>query len=291
MLLTMKTPNLNLINIIALIVLVHLKRPCKGSAYMNQWDAVHTLPRYESSKCMPCRSIGLPFKPDAVLPPTCKLNSSQPGSPDFCILFDDFTDMCCDLTNMTEPYKCVQDIRQEILKDEIKFVPPKDQFTKPVVEYRLSFEMVHDINIKESTASIIAELGLKWKDPRLAWNISGDFCQPQIKVKASESPETTEIWVPDFNLINRVLGVESWNEVMAFVNFDGTVTWLRSGMLQAFCSFQGMGQIPFETLGCQFMFGNKGTSSSYQLVPKTPFELGIFRQKYKEFRLLEEKVK
>lgn len=295
---TMKTPYLNPVNVIVLIILVNLKRAC---AYMDPWTPVHTLPRYQTSKCMPCSSIGLPLKKDGFIPTqsghiSCKdyfnlqsFNASQTA--DFCRFFDGLTDLCCDLTNSTEPYKCAQNIRNEILNDDLKFVPPKVQFKKPVVEYRVSYEMLHDINIKESTASIFVDIGLKWKDPRLAWDISPDFCQTQIKVKASESPETTEIWVPDFNLINRAMGLESWNEVMAFVNFDGTVTWIRSGMLEAFCSFQGMGQIPFDNLGCQFMFGSKDLEYTYDLVANTSFEKGTFSQKYKEFDLIFNKTR
>ena len=109
-------------------------------------------------------------------------------------------------------------------------------------------------------------------------------------MKASENPETTEIWVPDFDLINKNVGVREFDEKHAFVNFDGTVTWIRSGVIEAFCSFQGMSKMPYDTLGCQMFFGNKDFETN-EFVSQVPFERGLFEPKFKAFSVLVNKVK
>ena len=41
----------------------------------------------------------------------------------------------------------------------------------------------------------------------------------------------------------------------ASVHSDGTVLWYINGGLKAFCAFTGLSEIPFDTLGCQILFG------------------------------------
>ena len=274
-----------------LLIFHNLLRLCQGT-YMELWTQVYGHPPYSSNSYILCDSLGLPLKPDVILPETqnasCQdMHDFWKDNPPFpSSLYDTITHRCCDTSlSTTKPYECSKNIRSKILDDADRFVPPKIDYDKVLVEFRISFESLHDVNIKESTVSSFFGVGLKWRDPRLAWNISGDFCQAQIKVKASENPETTEIWVPDFDLINRNAGIREFNEANAFVNSDGTVTWLRSGMLEAFCSFQGMAQIPFDKLGCQMIFGSKDFET-YEFVSPVPFEKGLFQSKYKTFNVL-----
>jgi len=51
--------------------------------------------------------------------------------------------------------------------------------------------------------------------------------------------------------------VQTWPDVQATIFSDGTVQWIRSGGIEAFCSFTGLSKIPFDTLGCQFLMGSR----------------------------------
>ena len=75
---------------------------------------------------------------------------------------------------------------------------------------------------------------------------------------------------------------------------DGTVRWLVAGGVKAFCSFTGLAEIPFDTLGCQLLFG--GTSRTYSkqvryvLTVPDDFAVGAFDiGTYNEWTLLPER--
>ena len=236
-------------------------------------------------KTYTCRDVDLYFKSE----PTARVNCSRH--------FPFWAKTCCNFTGAEtlNTYECEANVRDEILaKDNIKTIPPFPGFGNPIIiETELRHEMLHQISVKESTASLYVTIGLKWHDPRLAWNISAKSCITSLRLRASESVEETEIWVPDYDLLNRMNGVNHFDLTNAIVTHDGTVTWERSGQLTAFCSFSGMERIPFDTLGCQLIFGSHLYESSFRFVSRSldsAFTVGTFQQKYKEFTLLPNKT-
>jgi len=160
------------------------------------------------------------------------------------------------------------------------------------IEVGLHYWMVQDLNVKESTADITLIIQLKWHDPRLAWNITPSMCLPLRKgVRASESVEDSDIWVPSFNLVNRVEGTEGFAPTRAFVAHDGTVLWSQVGKLKVACSYRGLGMIPFDTLGCQLVFGNPVTTYGYEFVATESVNQVDFIQRYKDFEMDPNKTK
>jgi len=102
------------------------------------------------------------------------------------------------------------------------------------------------VEVGDGTATIFSTLRLTWLDPRLAWSITETTCANTITVFTGHDVETTQIWVPDFDLVNQIEGVQAMPASTATVYSDGTVVWQRSGDIQAFCAFTGLATIPFD---------------------------------------------
>ena len=81
----------------------------------------------------------------------------------------------------------------------------------------------------------------------------------------------------------------------ASVYSDGTVIWSISGGLKTFCAFTGLGQIPFDTLGCQVLFGANSREASplihYVLEVPDFFFFGDFDVTYNEWKVAPEMAK
>jgi len=82
--------------------------------------------------------------------------------------------------------------------------------------------------------------------------------------------------------------------VQPTVYSDGTVLWTRSGGITAFCSFMGLGTIPYDTLGCQYVFGSRNRQDKgmihYKLLDEHPITFGPFEVIYNEWRPVTEKA-
>lgn len=53
-----------------------------------------------------------------------------------------------------------------------------------------------------------------------------------VYLATSQDVETTSIWVPDFNIVNNIDGLQEFPESKANVYADGTVVWALSGELK-----------------------------------------------------------
>jgi hypothetical protein len=84
-------------------------------------------------------------------------------------------------------------------------------------------------------------------------------------VRGSPDVEKTQIWVPDFDLVNRVNGVQSIAETLATVYADGTVSWYRLGELKVLCAFTGLERFPYDTIGCYLDFASIDQRLNYKL--------------------------
>jgi hypothetical protein len=118
----------------------------------------------------------------------------------------------------------------------------------------------------------------------------------QTVVRASTDVEKTQIWVPDFDLINRVNGVRTLADMLATVSADGTVDWYRQGGLKALCAFTGLERFPYDTIGCDFDFASFDQRLRYKLglygndgdFDDSLVFTEFFRAKYQEYSVVKE---
>jgi len=81
--------------------------------------------------------------------------------------------------------------------------------------------------------------------------------------------------------LNRKEGVQTFAQAPAQIYSDGTVVWIRGGKISAFCTFVGLARMPFDTLGCQFLFGDTlPRSTVYNLVDVTDGPQGVIFPPY-----------
>jgi hypothetical protein len=208
---------------------------------------------------------------------------------DVCVSFQSFFPYCCEGGPPT--YECEKQIRASLLDGYDTATPPIISTRTPlVVNVDLTFMTVTDLDPQKGTAEIFVWLDLMWNDPRLAWTIGPETCADVISMRASWNAETSEIWSPDFDLLNLVNGVQQLPDAMADVFSDGTVYWRRGGSLKAICQFSGLAKIPFDTLGCQFIFGPWTRLGfgliQYELSDGVGFHFGDFTPTYNEFKLI-----
>ena len=218
------------------------------------------------------------FAPNATCADIADTVTHQWGCPDPGGL----REICC--VDSTRPwYLCAQNVRNTILKN--------DPFTVPVssavhdrlnVTVRLEYHAVTDIDIEAGTVEMFVWLTLTWQDARLAWTYDANTTCTTFPITVQAS----EIWVPDFDLYNRVSGTKTMGS-LANVHDDGTVVWQRDGKLKAICNLKNLANIPFDELGCQFMFGSPTQSLvTYQLDPNGALVIGDFSSPYAEYTLV-----
>ena len=97
----------------------------------------------------------------------------------------------------------------------------------------------------------------------------------------------SKIQVPDFDVLNQIDGLQSAPSFKANIFSDGTVLWVIEGGLNSFCAFNGLAEIPFDTLGCQVLFGphTRTWSSDIKYVLEVPLfvSFGAFDLTYNEW--------
>ena len=160
---------------------------------------------------------------------------------------------CCQ--RPSPPYVCEQNIRSQLLQNYSASIMPLPDSGIFETTMLLEFHHITELSTKDGTVNVFVWFYLEWKDPRLAWNVSDEYCTPSITARASSDLQRTEIWVPDIDLLNQASGVQNFPDAMATIYHDGTVVWRRNGGLTAFCFFTGLNRFPFDTLGCSFLIG------------------------------------
>lgn len=100
----------------------------------------------------------------------------------------------------------------------------------------------------------------------------------------------TTIWIPDFDLLNQLEGLQKMPNAKARVFSDGTVVWNIKTRLKAICNYKGLANIPFDTLGCQLLFGSPICSYLINYVLETPeyFFVGVFDETFNKWTLVPE---
>jgi len=197
------------------------------------------------------------------------------------IIYNYFSDLCCKAS--IPKYNCEQNIHDALFRNSSRnydaAVPPIDSIDNPLnVSVEIYYETLTEIQEEEGTATLFTTIVLEWVDPRLDWEVvDSSTCSNVIDVYTGHDVETATIWLPDFDLANQIDGIQSWPNTKASVYSDGTVRWELAGGLKAFCSFTGLAEIPFDTLGCQLLFSAKSRTYSklVNYVLKSPDLVGV----------------
>ena len=190
-------------------------------------------------------------------------------------------------------YVCAAAVRDAILTSDYdkQAVPVVSSSFNPIdISVVLEFQAVTDVDIAAGTVEILVWFTMRWTDVRLAWTYDANTTCTNFPIYARAGMGgSSEIWVPDFDLFNRVSGLKSLGDSQASVYPDGSVVWARDGKIKALCSFVGLGQMPFDELGCQFMFGSVGSKAQfgvrYVLDPDGALRIGDFSSPYSEYVL------
>lgn len=224
-------------------------------------------------QCPVCGRLGVPLLPLAIPFPneapdyTCWIaNSNEFYETAYleevilpkCALHQDiYEELCCNISEPLPLYQCEENVRSNFLNSSYSptIVPVVGRKDVVFVDTLVQVYAISEIDLTKSVADIFANIILTWNDPRLAWDVTTDNCATSTFMRASLDAETTDIWVPPLDLQNLNEGVQSFAAAPAQVYSDGTVVWSRGGKLSAFCSFVGLRRMPFDTLGCQFLFG------------------------------------
>mmetsp|Transcript_22516 Transcript_22516/g.48942 ORF Transcript_22516/g.48942 Transcript_22516/m.48942 type:complete len:408 (-) Transcript_22516:1144-2367(-) len=201
---------------------------------------------------------------------------------------------CCSLA--IPRYQCEENVHNFLSSNENYniAVPPIVSHDKPLIVITdVIFEKADQIDVMSGRATIQITVTLKWKDPRLSWTIDSETtCADYIDLWTGYTNQDTLIWVPDIDLLNQVEGFQQFSKSLARVSADGSVEWLVFGMITASCSFKGLANIPFDVLGCQFIFGPRARSNAnmihYQFPNEQDINVGRNDLKYKEFMAVPE---
>lgn len=228
------------------------------------------------------------FEPNITCGRLEELFATEYGCPDPKAL----REICC-IDYERPRYVCAKTVRDSILTNEYDklTVPAISSSFDPInVTMLLEYQAVTDIDIAAGTVELYVWVTLVWKDERLAWTYDANTTCTTYPVTARASMGgSSEIWVPELELYNRVSGLKSMGDSLASISEDGTVVWPREGKLKAICAFVNLGQIPFDRLGCQFMFGSVGAKAqfgvSYVLDPAGSLRIGDFSSPYSEYIL------
>lgn len=188
-------------------------------------------------------------------------------------------------------YQCEQNVHKLISsrEDYNIAVPPIVSHDKPlVVTTDITFEYAEDINVMSGTATILVSISFAWRDPRLAWTVDNeDTCADFINMWTGYGQEETAIWTPDFDLLNQKEGLQSFPASLATVSSDGMIQWSVSGAITAMCQFHGLSNIPYDTLGCQFLFGARSRQNAnlvfYEIANYNRINVGRSDMQYSEF--------
>jgi len=196
-------------------------------------------------------------------------------------------------------YQCEAHVHESLFGDDSDYnclIPPVvglDPEERLKVKFHITYQAIESIEETEGTAQLYVSLRLVWKDPRLSWDLNASStCANMITVYASQDPDTTSIWVPDFDLINQIAGIQEMRLSQAEVYADGTVSWEIVGGLGVFCAFRGLADMPFDELGCQLIFAPYTREASrmieYDLLDPDYIDFGPFEDKYNEWHVIPE---
>jgi len=230
------------------------------------------------------------FQPNATCAEVENVFANQFGCPDP----RELRELCCIDYNRPK-YVCSNAVRDAILSGYDKVSTPVVSALHEGVNVtvKVEYQAVTDIDIGAGTAEIFVWLTMSWRDPRLAWTYDPNTtCTTfPITVRASMKVSDSDIWVPDLDLLNKISGARdmgsSW---LAVVYPDGSVVWQRDGKLKAGCNMKNLGNMPFDELGCQFMFGSltyqNNLGVNYMLDPNGALVVGEFSSPYAEYALV-----
>ena len=105
------------------------------------------------------------------------------------------------------------------------------------VSVQIRFYKVEAVAQTAGHMSFKAWLRYSWKDERLAWDPSeyGGITYHYVRAVADN------LWIPDLTIYNSQGGFSgSFEDQLALVSSDGSVSWSRPGTVSLLCKFSGL---------------------------------------------------
>eukprot|EP00929_Paragymnodinium_shiwhaense_P022863 TRINITY_DN14478_c0_g1_i3.p1 TRINITY_DN14478_c0_g1~~TRINITY_DN14478_c0_g1_i3.p1 ORF type:complete len:402 (-),score=83.32 TRINITY_DN14478_c0_g1_i3:732-1937(-) len=158
------------------------------------------------------------------------------------------------------------DLRAKLMDDYRPGAMPRVDNKAVKVDIGLKVVALSQMSQIDATFKMNVWLRMRWKDPRLIWNVryandglcvsdsAGDLpCSMTFSTKR-EFPDA--IWTPDILLYNSAEHpFQDLQMSQAIVMHDGTVTWARPGLLLATCKFD-LVDFPNDVQNCRLQFGS-----------------------------------
>eukprot|EP00930_Biecheleria_cincta_P055136 TRINITY_DN41498_c0_g1_i1.p1 TRINITY_DN41498_c0_g1~~TRINITY_DN41498_c0_g1_i1.p1 ORF type:complete len:862 (-),score=120.36 TRINITY_DN41498_c0_g1_i1:328-2874(-) len=136
------------------------------------------------------------------------------------------------------------------------------------IRVNMNFFKIAAIDLKSSEFHFSAWLRFEWYDSRLSYDYQCYGGQDVFDVQAEAGDlENSLIWTPDIDLFNAQQTI--WQGSMAarlasvYSCWDGAPSrggcgytyWVRPGVIQALCKYQGLLTFPYDDLSCELEFG------------------------------------
>lgn len=207
-----------------------------------------------------------------------------------------FSGECCAGEDLSEPvptYQCEQSVHATLLDDGSGYsttavpIPGKTPLN---VSVSIMFLHATELSTVAGTAELFFGFFLSWTDERLVWDPKEHGGCDRFYARASLDAEKTDIWVADFDLLNRASGLQELPDASAMILSNGTVEWGRLGGIKAICLFEGLERFPFDELECEFMFGSSLSSPVHYILNQDALFAQSRYAKYQEYTIIPERT-
>lgn len=119
----------------------------------------------------------------------------------------------------------------------------------------MALRSLNKIDQMDGTLNANIWLRYWWKDEFLTW-VPNEWDNITNIVLYTDIDQTNIIWTPDIYLYNTAeKPMDGLKYSRAIVNYDGTVTWSRPGIIQSTCIFD-LTHFPYDKQICLFKFGS-----------------------------------
>ncbi|CAF1348277.1 unnamed protein product [Rotaria magnacalcarata] len=119
------------------------------------------------------------------------------------------------------------------------------------ISFDLSLAQLIDVDEKNQIITTNQWLTMSWFDPKLIWNPSDWDNVSLLHIKYDK------IWLPDIVLYNNADNLASLSQISTnvMVSFEGTVTWLSTGIFKSSCPID-VRYFPFDEQNCTLKFAS-----------------------------------
>ncbi|UJR27280.1 hypothetical protein I4U23_008575 [Adineta vaga] len=119
------------------------------------------------------------------------------------------------------------------------------------ISFDLSLAQLIDVDEKNQIITTNQWLTMTWLDPKLTWNPSEWDNVSLLHIKYDK------VWLPDIVLYNNADNLASLSQISTnvMVSFDGTITWLSTGIFRSSCAVD-VRYFPFDEQNCSLKFAS-----------------------------------